>query len=685
MPVFTDTATSKVSATHLGKPALLYVRQSTLKQVIHNAESAHRQYDLRSRAIALGWTDDQINVIDIDQGHSGASSADREGFQHLVAEVSLGRAGIVLGLECSRLARNSADWHQLLELCAMTATLICDEDGLYDPRQFNDRLLLGMKGQMSEAELHFIKARLRGGVLSKARRGELITPLPVGLAYDGAGHAVLDPDEAVRHALRHLFDTFTATGSATACVKAFRQADLLFPWRHQKGPRKGELDWKPLQHHAVLRVLHNPRYAGVFTYGRHRGHKLPNGKIKTTKLPREEWTAFIPNAHPGYITLEEFETNRARLADNAAAHGRDRAAGPPREGPALLQGIIICGKCGKRMTVRYNHRRGQALPTYICQRDGIENAEPICTSLPGIDLDQRIGRLLLNTLSPLAVEAALTVSTELQQRCAEGDQMRAAHVDRARYQADLARRRYLAVDPANRLVADSLEADWNTALRALGDAQQAYDKARQQHAGQLTDAQRARIGQLVTDLPAIWNDPDIPARERKRIARLLLTDITVHRDSHTITAHVRFPGGQHTTLTMPTPKPVGEQRKTPANIVAAIDKLLDEHISGEVAQILNQRGLTTGTGQPFHHKIIDNIIHTYRLPSRRQRLRATGMLTPTEMATLLGISRHTLKAWHRAGIVRGLRYNDKGETLYHRPDPDNPPQRPQIGRPTKTR
>jgi DNA invertase Pin-like site-specific DNA recombinase len=678
--VFTDTATSKVSAAHLGKPALLYVRQSTLKQVIHNAESAHRQYDLRSRAIALGWTDDQISVIDIDQGHSGASSADREGFKHLVAEVSLGRAGIVLGLECSRLARNSADWHQLLELCGMTGTLICDEDGLYDPRQFNDRLLLGMKGQMSEAELHFIKARLRGGVLSKARRGELIQPLPVGLAYDAAGHVVLDPDTAVQHALRHLFDTFAATGSATACVKAFRDDDLSFPSRHQNGPRKGELDWKPLQHHAVLRVLHNPRYAGAFTYGRYHNQKQPNGKWSCTLLPREEWISFIPNAHPGYITLEEFDANRARLADNAAAHGRDRAGGPPREGSALLQGIIICGRCGKRMTVRYHHRRGQASPTYVCQRDGIANAQPICAAIPGADLDKRIGQLLLETLSPLAVEAALTVSAELQQRSAEADQIRAAHVERARYQADLARRRYMAVDPANRLVADSLEADWNTALRELQQAQETYDKARQQHTGQLTDTQRARIGQLVTDLPAIWNDPKTPARERKRIARLLLTDITIHRDSDTITAHVRFPGGQHSTLTLPAPKPIGEQRKTPAAIVAAIDELLDEHISGEVAEILNQRGLTTGTGQPFHHKIVDNIIHTYRLRSRRQRLRAAGMFTPTEMATLLGISRHTVKTWYRAGIVSGLRYNDKGETLYHPPDPENPIQRPKIGR-----
>lgn len=683
--MFTDSAASKVTAAQLGKPALLYERQSTLKQVIHNAESAHRQYDLRGRAIALGWTDQQISVIDVDQGHSGASAADREGFQHLVAEVSLGRAGIVLGLECSRLARNSADWHQLLELCAMTSTLICDEDGLYDPRQFNDRLLLGMKGQMSEAELHFIKARLRGGVLSKARRGELATPLPVGLVYDAAGHVVLDPDTGVQHAIRHLFDTFTATGSATACVKAFRTAGLSFPWRHLTGPRKGELDWKPLQHHTALRVLHNPRYAGAFTYGRHRHHKLPSGKWSTTTLPREEWIAFIPDSHPGYITLEQFDANRARLAANAAAHGRDRAGGPPREGPALLQGIIVCGRCGQRMTVRYHRRRTKTIPNYLCQRAGIDNAEPICASIPGADLDHSIGQLLLQTLSPLAVEAALAVSAELEQRADEADRMRAAQVERARYHADLARRRYLAVDPANRLVADSLEADWNTALRAQNEAQQTYDKAREQHTGTPTDAQRARIDQLVTDLPAIWHDPATPARERKRIARLLLTDVTVHRDAETITAHLRFPGGQHTTLTVPAPRPAHEQRRTPAEIVAAVDDLLDRHVSGEIADILNARGLTSGTGQPFHRPAVDRIIRAYRLRSRRQRLRQAGMLTPTETAKQLGISPQTVKNWWRAGIVGGLRYNDKGEMLYHRPDPDNPPQRPKIGRPTNAR
>jgi DNA invertase Pin-like site-specific DNA recombinase len=505
-----ETAASKVTATHLSRRALLYIRQSSLKQVIHNTESAIRQYDLRGKAISLGWDASQITVIDIDQGQSGASAADREGFQQLVAEVSLGRAGIVLGLECSRLARNSADWHQLLELCGLTGTLICDEDGLYDPRNFNDRLLLGLKGALSEAELHLIRARLRGGQISKARRGELVMLLPIGLVYDGAGHVILDPDTAIQGALRHLFTTFEAAGSATAVVKAFRAAGLSFPWRHHKGPRKGEVDWQPLLHSTVLRVLHNPRYAGAFTYGRTTHPILPGGKASTRHLPREEWTSFIPGAHPGYITLGQYEANIARLSANAAAHGRDRAAGPPREGPALLQGIIICGRCGNRMTVRYHARGGKDLPTYLCQRDGISNARRICAAIPGHTLDEHVGQLLISTLTPLAAEAALQVSAELRQRAADADALRAAHVERARYHADLARRRYLAVDPANRLVASTLEAGWNTALRALNDAQAAYDQAREQHTGQLTDAQKDRIAQLVTDLPGIWNDPATP-------------------------------------------------------------------------------------------------------------------------------------------------------------------------------
>ena len=625
-------ASSKVSAAHLRRGAYLYVRQSTIKQVLTNTESTLRQYDLRGRAIAFGWSSDQIIVIDIDQGHSGASAADREGFQRLVADVGMGKAGIVLGLECSRLARNNADWHRLLEICALSGTLICDEDGLYDPRDFNDRMLLGMKGQLSEAELHFLRSRMRGGILSKARRGELITPLPIGLAYDAAGHAGPDPDTSIQQAVTHLFTTFAATGSAHAVVKTFNDAGLLFPRRHRKGPRKGELDWAPLAHSAVLRILHNPRYAGVFCFGRHRDRADGDGTYIRQIKPREEWISFIPGAHPGYITVDEFEANQTRLAECAAAHGTDRRKGPPREGPALLQGIIICGRCGNRMTVRYHVRRGLELPDYVCQRSMVEHADRICQALPGASLDAAIGQLMIDTLTPLAVEAALTVAAELEQRADYAGQLRAAAVERARYHADLTRRRYLAVDPANRLVADTLEADWNTALRALNDAKDAYDTAQNAATANLAETQKTRIRTLVTDFPAIWNDPATPQRERKRMTRLLLTDVTVTRNAKTITCNMRWQGGQDRTITLPVPKTAWELRQTAPHVVEAIDQLLDHHTHAEIAAILNARGHTSGEGRPFHPLIVRNIRDEYGLRSRQQRLRDAGMLTLDEMA-----------------------------------------------------
>ena len=522
----------KVTAEHLRRNAYLYVRQSTLKQVIHNTESTHRQYDLRGRAIGLGWAADQIIVIDTDQGQSGASAADRDGFQRLVAEVSMGRAGIVLGLEVSRLARNNADWHRLLEICALSGTLILDEDGLYDPCNFNDRLLLGLKGSLSEAELHLLKARLRGGQLSKARRGELQMSLPIGLVHTSAGTVVLDPDSAVQQAVRHLFATFVATGSALATVKAFAAQQLKFPRRITAGARKGDLVWGPLEHSQVLRVLHNPRYAGAFCYGRHAHGRNPAGHATTRLLPRDQWTVLITDAHPGYITWDQYETNQARLTELAAARGTDRHASPPREGPALLQGLAVCGVCGRRMTVRYHTRRDTQFPDYVCQADGIRTATRICQNVPGAGVDTAVGQLLMHQLSPLALETALSVADELTARATDADRLRATTVERARYHAEQARRRYLAVDPTNRLVADSLEADWNNALRELAEATDDYERAKAA-TNQLTDQQRQRITALAADIPTLWNSPTTPTRERKRMARLLLQDVTISKPSTT--------------------------------------------------------------------------------------------------------------------------------------------------------
>ena len=454
----------KVTSRHLARKAYLYVRQSTLRQVMENTESTQRQYALRQRAIALGWPAEQVVVIDTDLGQSGASAADREGFQRLVTEVGLGRAGIVMGLEVSRLARNSSDWHRLLEICALTDTLILDEDGIYDPAHFNDRLLLGLKGTMSEAELHLLRARLRGGILNKARRGELESPLPIGFVYDASSHVVLDPDLQVQEAIRTLFQTFRRTGSATATVKFFRKEGLRFPRRTRCEPNEGEIVWAGIEHSGVLRALHNPRYAGAFFFGRTRRDKVLGPGEHYRKLPREEWTALLPGAHPGYISWAEFEENQRRLKENACVHGAERRRSPPREGPALLQGLVICGRCGERMTVRYSWRRGHLAPYYICQRDGIQNAQPICQCISGASIDAAVGKLLLEVVTPMAVEVAFAVQEEIQARALEADALRRKQIERACYEAELARRRYMRVDPDNRLVADALEADWNARL-----------------------------------------------------------------------------------------------------------------------------------------------------------------------------------------------------------------------------
>jgi DNA invertase Pin-like site-specific DNA recombinase len=429
--------TGKVTASHLTRDAFLYVRQSTLQQLVHNTESTQRQYDLRQRAVALGWPADRVHVIDCDLGQSGASAADRVGFQQLVSEVSLGHAGIVLGLEVSRLARNSTDWHRLMELCALSDTLILDEDGLYDCNDFNDRLILGMKGTISEVELHYIRARLRGGILNKARRGELVSPLPVGLIYDEAERVQLDPDVQVQAAIRLLFATFQRTGSARATLKHFRDNNLQFPRRLQAGIRKGELIWSNIGHSRILQTLHNPRYAGAFFFGRTKMRIGPNGKAQYNQKDRSDWIALIPDAHPGYITWEEFEDNQKRLLENAQREGLDRRKSPPGDGPALLQGMVICGVCGRRMTVRYHDRRGQLHPDYNCGRSNIDLSGPRCQHIPGRPIDQAIAQLVLDTMNPVSVELALAVQHEIQSRQQETLQLRAKQVERAQYEADV--------------------------------------------------------------------------------------------------------------------------------------------------------------------------------------------------------------------------------------------------------
>ena len=395
---------------------------------------------------------------------------------------------------------------------------------------------------MSEAELHVLRARLQGGILNKARRGELLVRPPMGFVYTAEGKLILDPDQQIQQTLRMVFETFHRTGSALATVKAFRAQGLLFPRRIIRGPKKGDVLWGPLEHGHVLRILHKPRYAGVFIFGRTRARKTIEGGSIIEQLPREQWHTFLPGAHPGYIGWEEHENNLKRLRGNRQARGHDRRQSPPREGPALLQGLIICGQCGRRMTLRYHSRHGRLCPEYVCQRKGIENADPICQRIPGQEIDQTVSHLLLELVNPVTLDVALAVQQELQARMEEADHLRKQQVERARYEAELAQRRYLRVDPDNRLVADSLEADWNDKLRALAEAQQEYERRSEQDRRIFTEEQREAVLALATDFPRLWRDPNTPDRERKRMIRLLIEDATLLRGEK-ITLHLRFRGG----------------------------------------------------------------------------------------------------------------------------------------------
>ncbi|MGH7558100.1 MAG: MerR family transcriptional regulator, partial [Gemmatimonadota bacterium] len=429
--------------------------------------------------------------------------------------------------------------------------------------------------------------------------------------------------------------------------------------------------WMPLRHWRVLRTLHNPRYAGAFVYGQRRTRKTPDGKTTTRELPREQWTALICDAHPGYITFEQFEINERLLAANAQAHGSDRAAGPAREGQALLQGLAICGRCGRRMTVRYHQRRGALVPDYQCIGESIQGGGARCQTIPGQGVDVAIGQLLLDTVTPLALEVALTVQAELEARAEDADRLRRTHVQRAGQRAELARRRYLAVDPDNRLVADTLEADWNEALRALGAAQDDYQRATAAANAALDDEHKQRIRSLAADFPTLWTDSATPQRERKRIARLLIEDVTLTKTDQ-IHLHVRFRGGQTQTLTIPTPLNSWQARQTHPDTLATLDRLLDTHTDGETAERLNQDGRISGMKQRFTARIVLGLRRDHQLPSHADRLRARGLLTITEIAEQLDVHPRTIHAWRRAGLLTSHKANDKNKRLYDPPAPGDP-------------
>lgn len=674
-----QSVTEKITASHLERDAYLYIRQSSLRQVLENKESTKRQYALREKAIGLGWPLDKIHIIDSDLGKSGASSTTREGFKELVSEVSLGRAGIVIGLEVSRLARNNSDWHRLLELCGMSETLIMDDDGLYNPNDFNDRLILGLKGTMSEAELHLLRARLRGGILNKAKRGELPLSPPIGFVHDANQQMRIDPEQQVRTALKTLFQVFHSKGTARQVVQYFSNEKLMFPRRIRSGPGKGTLQWGALTHHSVLRILHNPCYAGAFAFGRHRTRKTVDGKTKCHKVPMKDWLALVKDVHDGYISWKEYEENQRRLLENAQGWESSRSKMPAREGCALLQGLAICGKCGRKMTTQYSRRRnknGAWLPTYACTRSSIEFAAKVCNNVPGAQLDTEIEKIILERLSPHMLTVALEVQGAFAERIEEVRELRRQQVEHARYDAELARSRFVMVDPRNRLVAEVLEAEWNEKLRQWQAFQDDFEKECRQNFLSVSEEMKAKVLALATDLPTLWNAPETTFLEKKRILRLLIEDVTLIKDGKNIKAHVRYKGGASETLSIVTPDSATVIFKTPKETVQAVDKLLDLYAEDEIAEILTRDGYRTGRRRgAFTLCIVRNIRLGYDLKSRFDRLREKGLLTIFEIATKLGVHPATIRNWRDRHLLKAYRYNAKDECLYEDIALENAPEK----------
>jgi len=653
----------KISEQQQSKPAYIYVRQSTLAQVRHHQESTERQYALRQKALELGWSEPSIRTLDRDLGISGAHTTGRTDFKTLVADVSMGQVGAVFALEASRLARSNADWHRLLELCALTRTLVIDEDGSYDPADFNDGLLLGLKGTMAQAELHFIRARLLGGKLNKAQKGELRFPLPVGLCHDENGHIVPDSDEEVRGAVSLVFRLFRETGSAFAVVQNFVKRALRFPKRAYGGAWNGKLVWGRLTHARVLCILKNPSYAGVYVFGRYQYHQKisTTGEIqkKMRAVPMPDWRVQLKQHHEGYISWEEFLENGQRLEKNRTNGEETMLSGPAREGLALLQGLLLCGNCGHAITVRYTGNGG-IYPTYLCNRRHLEAlATKDCMSFRCDLLDAAVSEEVLKALRPAELQLALAALQELEARDQGILRQWQMRLERAEYEVALAERRYQEVDPSNRLVANTLERRWNETLLHLQDLKKQAAECQRQEARVFTPEQKAKVLALARDFPRLWHAPSTQAKDRKRMLRLLIKDITVNKliEQRQLSVHIRWHGGACTDLLVQLPPKAADRFRYPSAEVDRIRELARRLTKAEIADQLNREGRRTPKGLSFTAKAIHWICWRYEIPPAQ--LKKKEELTVLQVAEQFGVGIGVVHYWIKHHIIQTRRLNER--------------------------
>jgi len=648
---------SKVKPSHTQRAAFVYIRQSSPSQVEYNRESTARQYALVEKACVLGWAKEQVIVIDQDLGLSGSGSVKRSGFAHMTAEVALGHVGIVLGLEVSRLARNNADWYRLLDLCGITDTLIGDSDGVYHPALFNDRLVLGLKGTMSEAELHILRARLDGGIRNKAARGELRRGLPVGFVWgEEDGEVRFHPDEAVVSSIRTVFSKFTELGSVRKVWLWFRSEGLSFPLRAHM---KSEIRWVAPTYTALHHVLTNPVYAGAYAYGksRHQRYVDEQGMFRrrTRHLPMAEWSVLLPEHHPGFIDWATFQANQARIDTNIHPQPH-QAGGAVREGAALLQGLATCGKCGRRLHTHYRGRNSS--PGYHCSgKDIVQGRGVYCLNVGGVQIDQAVVEAFLRTVTPAAVEATQLAIQQLEadQDAALG-QWRLA-VERARYEAERAERQYRAVEPENRLVARGLETEWEKRLRDLAAAEAELQRREQHRPRTLSPEEKNKIRFLGSDLNKVWTAPTTADRDRKELLRALLEEviITVDRPEHRAHLTLRWRGGTLTELDLSLPRSQPRGLRTEEDTISLLRRLAVHYSDDVIAGILNRQGRKTATGERFTaHQV--GCLRRYRNIPRFQPPAEplTGELaTIRKAAKILGINTSTIHRWLNDGFIAG--------------------------------
>lgn len=653
--------TTKIQGRHLERPAYIYIRQSTKAQVLHHQQSTERQYALKDKAVGLGWPEQKTRILDRDLGSSGAQVSGRKDFKRLLADVSLGQVGAVFALEASRLARSDLQWHRLIEICALSKTLVIDEDGCYDPADFNDALLLGLKATIAQAELHFMRERLQGGKRNKANKGELRIPLPVGLCYDDQGRTILDPDRQVQGAVRLLFRIFRKTGAAYQVAQYFLGQGITFPKRVCGGAWDGKLVWEPLTVGRVLKVLKNPSYAGAYVHGRYQAVKEigPDGEVhsRPREMPLDAWRVVLKDHHTGYISWQEYLKNRQILARNCNGWPREDSilSGPAREGAALLQGLLICGKCGRRLLVSYRTERG-VQPVYRCNwqvRAGLSSS--VCMSVPGRVVDPAVSKRVLEVLRPQQLTLAVEAVEELENRDEAVCTQWRMRLERAEYEAQLAERRYLEVDPSNRLVASTLESRWNEALSELEQLKGEYEQFRRQHLRIATPEQKERVLALATDLPRLWNASTTQAKDKKRMLRLLIKDITVERNQQAkeVVLHIRWQGGSSEDLRVHVPGSNSEQTEYSKQLVEEIRILAEEHSDEQIALILTEKGRVSPTGKPLTKKRISSIRNNHKIPARR--LKGPEELSVPQVSEKFGVSQGLVYQWIERGVIKARR------------------------------